>query len=83
MADKGIGSLVVTEDGDLRGIVTERDYARKVIIKGRKVPTDYVRIANITKKAGYRGYWPLETLDEGDPREKLKILYNVVKSTLD
>ena len=36
MADKAIGSLVVLEDdGSLAGIVTERDYARKVIIKGR------------------------------------------------
>lgn len=39
MADKGIGSLVVTEGGDLKGIVTERDYARKVIIKGRASET--------------------------------------------
>ena len=35
MAEKGVGSLVVMEGGDLKGIVTERDYARKVIIKGR------------------------------------------------
>lgn len=35
MADKGIGSLVVMSDDKLQGIVTERDYARKVIIKGR------------------------------------------------
>ena len=36
MADKAIGSLVVMdEDEKLVGIVTERDYARKVIIKGR------------------------------------------------
>ena len=35
MADKGVGSLVVMKGGDIRGIVTERDYARKVIIKGR------------------------------------------------
>jgi CBS domain-containing protein len=35
MADAGIGSLVVMADGSLAGIVTERDYARKVIIKGR------------------------------------------------
>ncbi len=35
MAEKGIGSLVVTEGDALKGIVTERDYARKVIIKGR------------------------------------------------
>ena len=36
MADESIGSLVVlNEDGGLAGIVTERDYARKVIVKGR------------------------------------------------
>ncbi len=35
MADKAVGSLVVMENEELRGIVTERDYARKVIIKGR------------------------------------------------
>ncbi len=35
MADKAIGSLLVMDGDDLIGIVTERDYARKVIIKGR------------------------------------------------
>jgi len=35
MADKAVGSLIVMNDGDLCGIITERDYARKVIIKGR------------------------------------------------
>lgn len=35
MADKTIGSLLVMEDEDVCGIITERDYARKVIIKGR------------------------------------------------
>ena len=36
MADRSIGSLVVMDEhGKLVGIVTERDYARKVIIKGR------------------------------------------------
>jgi len=36
MADESIGSLVVLgEDGKLAGIVTERDYARKVIVMGR------------------------------------------------
>jgi len=35
MADRGVGSLLVMDGGDLNGIVTERDYARKVIIKGR------------------------------------------------
>ena len=35
MADKTVGSLLVMEDEEICGIITERDYARKVIIKGR------------------------------------------------
>lgn len=35
MADKGIGSLLVMEGDKLVGIVTERDYARKIILDGK------------------------------------------------
>jgi CBS domain-containing protein len=35
MAEHGIGALVVFEGEDLAGIVSERDYARKVILTGR------------------------------------------------
>jgi len=35
MADRTVGSLLVMDGDDLKGIVTERDYARKVIVKGR------------------------------------------------
>jgi CBS domain-containing protein len=42
MADKTIGSLLVMENDELLGIVTERDYARKVIIKGRSSKTTLV-----------------------------------------
>ena len=35
MADRAVGSLLVMDGDALKGIVTERDYARKVIIKGR------------------------------------------------
>ncbi|MEO8408366.1 MAG: CBS domain-containing protein [Oxalobacteraceae bacterium] len=34
LADKGIGALLVVEGEQVLGIVTERDYARKVHIKG-------------------------------------------------
>ncbi len=42
MADKNVGSLVVMEDDKLVGIVTERDYARKVIVKGRSSESTHV-----------------------------------------
>ncbi|HEV2354726.1 MAG TPA: CBS domain-containing protein, partial [Puia sp.] len=35
MADQNIGSVLVTDGGQYRGIMTERDYARKVILLGQ------------------------------------------------
>ena len=35
MAEHDIGALVVVEDGSVVGLLSERDYARKVILKGR------------------------------------------------
>lgn len=35
MAEKEIGALVVIEDEKMVGIVSERDYARKIILKGK------------------------------------------------
>jgi CBS domain-containing protein len=45
MAEKAIGSLVVIDDGELCGILSERDYARKVIIKGRS--SESTRVSEI------------------------------------
>ncbi len=45
MAEKNIGSLVVMDGDEYRGIVTERDYSRKVILRGKN-STD-TRVADI------------------------------------
>ncbi|MBS9716748.1 CBS domain-containing protein [Pseudohalocynthiibacter aestuariivivens] len=38
MASNDVGSLVVLENGELVGIITERHYARNVFLKGRSSP---------------------------------------------
>lgn len=43
MASKDIGALLVMENGELKGIITERDYRNKVILKGRTSKTTPVK----------------------------------------
>jgi CBS domain-containing protein len=43
MAEKDIGSLVVMEDNEFVGIITERHYARNVVLKGKTSPATPVR----------------------------------------
>jgi len=43
MAENNIGSLVVLEDGKLVGVITERLYAREIVLKGRTSPGTRVR----------------------------------------
>jgi signal-transduction protein with cAMP-binding, CBS, and nucleotidyltransferase domain len=35
MVEANVGALLVTDEGDIAGIVTERDYLRRVTLKGR------------------------------------------------
>ena len=43
MAEKNIGSIVVVEGGEYIGLLTERDYARKVILKGKSSTSTFVK----------------------------------------
>jgi CBS-domain-containing membrane protein len=40
MADKDVGALVVLDASKIVGIVTERDYARNVFLKGSRIAAD-------------------------------------------
>ena len=60
MAEKHIGALLVMDGDDLNGIVSERDYARKVILRGkssRETPVRDIMTAEVVTTA------PQETVD--------------------
>ena len=61
MADKGIGALLVLQDDAIVGIVTERDYARKVALKGRTSALTLVRDVMTTSVMSIK---PTQTSEE-------------------
>ena len=61
MADKNVGALLVIDDGTLVGIVSERDYARKIALKGKSSKDTLVREI-MTEKVVY--IRPDESIEE-------------------
>jgi CBS domain-containing protein len=61
MAQHSIGALLVLEDGRLRGIISERDYARKVILHGKSSKDTPVREIMTTSPVTVT---PENTIDE-------------------
>ncbi|GAB3556622.1 CBS domain-containing protein [Spirosoma fluminis] len=45
MAEKNIGAVLVVDQGELTGIFSERDYARKIVLKDRH--SDDTRVADV------------------------------------
>jgi CBS domain-containing protein len=43
MAEKDVGSLIVMDGDKIVGIITERHYARNVVLKGKTSPTTKIR----------------------------------------
>ena len=61
MADKNVGALLVLEGGELVGVISERDYARKVVLKGRSSRDTAIRDIMTTSVMAVR---PDQTVEE-------------------
>jgi sugar phosphate isomerase/epimerase len=53
-----------------------------VFVNGVEQKTDLDRLMKIIKESGYRGYLPLETLGEGDPKVKVPRFLNEVREAM-
>ncbi len=53
-----------------------------LFVNGKEEKTDLDKLMTIIKDSGYRGYLPLETLGEGDPKVKVPIFLKEIKDAL-
>jgi len=53
-----------------------------MFVNGRETDTDLNKLIGMIKASGYRGYLPIETLGEGDPKIKVKALFDKIQKAL-
>lgn len=54
----------------------------KVFVKGKEVDVDASKLVDLIRHSDFRGYLPLETLGEGDPKQKITELYKKFSAAL-
>jgi len=54
----------------------------KMFINGTEADTDLNKLIKMIKASGYRGYLPIETLGDGDPKIKVKALFEEMQKAL-
>ena len=54
----------------------------KIYVDGEEQDVDLPRLIKLIRDGGYRGYIPIETLGEGDPRVKVEKFFEKVKGQL-
>ena len=62
MVAANVGAILVTADGEIEGIFTERDYLRRIAVEGRRSRDTLVREV---MSAPVMGFTPDTTVDEG------------------
>jgi sugar phosphate isomerase/epimerase len=54
----------------------------KVFVEGKETDVDAGRLITLIRNAGFRGYLPLETLGEGDPKQKIPALLGKFRAAM-
>ena len=85
--EKHVPAIEKTSDGikneswtSSRSVQREPAFSR--IARARSIPTDFPRLMKIVNEHNYHGFFPLETLGEGDPRKKVQALYKLVMDSM-
>ena len=55
----------------------------KIFVGGKEVDVDMPKLVKIIKASDYRGYLPVETLGEGDPKIKVQKLVGILRAALE